>query len=51
MRTCQPEWIAWIEGWGARGRFYEGLGFEGTGERHPLREDSPLRVRILRREP
>ena len=32
-------------------RFYERLGFADTGRRHPLREGSPLSVRILWREP
>jgi len=32
-------------------RFYERLGFEDTGDRHPLREGSGLAVRILRRAP
>ena len=58
------EVLGWAESWGARsvvlgvtetnegaGRFYERLGFADTGRRHPLREGSPLSVRILRREP
>jgi ribosomal protein S18 acetylase RimI-like enzyme len=58
------EVIGWAASWGARSvvlgvtetnegavRFYERLGFADTGLRHPLREGSPLFVRILRREP
>lgn len=58
------EVIAWAGSWGARSmvlgvtetndgaaRFYERLGFADTGLRHPLREGSPLSVRILRRVP
>jgi ribosomal protein S18 acetylase RimI-like enzyme len=58
------EVLAWARSWGSRrvilgvtenndgaARFYERLGFADTGERHPLREGSPLMVRILRREP
>lgn len=56
--------LAWTRTWDARwvilgvtesndgaAGFYEHLGFADTGERHPLREGSELRVRILRREP
>jgi len=58
------EVLAWAGSWGARSvvlgvtetndpaaRFYERLGFADTGRRHPLREGSPLSVRILWREP
>lgn len=57
------EVLAWARSWGSRwvtlgvtenndgaSRFYERLGFADTGERQPLREGSPLEVRILRRE-
>jgi ribosomal protein S18 acetylase RimI-like enzyme len=58
------EVLGWAGSWGARSmvlgvtetndgaaRFYERLGFADTGLRHPLREGSPLSVRILRRVP
>ena len=58
------EVLGWAESWGARSvvlgvtetndvaaRFYERLGFTDTGQRHPLREGSPLTARTLRREP
>lgn len=58
------EVLAWARSWGSRSvilgvtenndeaaRFYEHMGFADTGERHPLREGNPLKVRILRREP
>jgi ribosomal protein S18 acetylase RimI-like enzyme len=58
------EVLAWARSWGSRwvilgvtenndraARFYERLAFADTGERHQLREGSPLEVRILRREP
>ncbi len=57
------EVLAWARSWGSTwvilgvtenndgaARFYERLGFVDTGERHRLREGSPLEVRILRRE-
>src|SRR5262245_58969741 len=57
------EVLGWAASWGARSvvlgvtetndgaaRLYERLGFTDTGLRHPLRDGSPLSVRILRRE-
>lgn len=54
--------LGWASSWGAGSvilgvtegndgavGFYEHLGFEDTGERHPLREGSELVVRVLRR--
>lgn len=54
--------LGWALSWGAASvilsvteandgavRFYDHLGFEDTGERHPLREGSELVARILRR--
>jgi ribosomal protein S18 acetylase RimI-like enzyme len=58
------EVLAWAGSWGAHSvvlgvtetndgaaRFYERLGFEDTGLRHPLRDGSALSIRILRRAP
>lgn len=56
--------LEWARSWGARSvvlavtesndgatRFYERIGFVDTGLRHPLRDGSPVSVRVLRREP
>ena len=53
--------VGWARSWGARSvilgltegnedaeGFYERLGFQDTGERHPLREGSELVTRVLR---
>jgi ribosomal protein S18 acetylase RimI-like enzyme len=58
------EVLDWARSWGAlwmvlaitesndgAARFYERIGFVDTGLRHPLRDGSPLSVRVLRREP
>jgi ribosomal protein S18 acetylase RimI-like enzyme len=55
------EVVGWARSWGARSvllgltegneaaeAFYRGLGFEDTGERHPLREGSELVTSVLR---
>jgi GNAT superfamily N-acetyltransferase len=58
------EVLDWARSWGAlwmvlaitesndgAARFYERIGFVDTALRHPLRDGSPLSVRVLRREP
>lgn len=62
-RRLVEEVLAWARSWGAGAvvlgvtqgndaeRFYASIGFEDTGERHPLRDGSELTVRVLRRAP